>query len=108
MLYQDSIYTERFLGLPPGKRSSSYKDASLLNKVEKLRNKQYLLIHGTQDDNVHYQQSMFLAKALELRDIQFRQQVSIIHFLFIRLIHSKIFTPKKASQFDKTQFKKPT
>ena len=33
-----------------------------------------MVMHGTHDDNVHYQQSMMLAGALEEKDILFRQQ----------------------------------
>ncbi len=33
-----------------------------------------MVMHGTHDDNVHYQQSMMLAAALEEKDIIFRQQ----------------------------------
>lgn len=68
------------MGLPTSNNIESYKEAALLNKVENFRNKMYLLIHGTLDDNVHYQQSMLFAKALELADIQFRQQVCTIYF----------------------------
>lgn len=70
------------MGLPEGNNIAAYKEAALINKIDKLRNKQYLLVHGTLDDNVHYQQSMLLAKALELNDIQFRQQVHLNIFLF--------------------------
>lgn len=42
-----------------------------------------MLIHGTLDDNVHYQQGALLAKALEREDIQFEQIVSEIHFIKI-------------------------
>lgn len=53
-----------------------YFNAQLINKYEGIRDKEYFLIHGTLDDNVHYQQSMLWAKILEQKDILFRQQVS--------------------------------
>ncbi|XP_050453793.1 venom dipeptidyl peptidase 4-like isoform X6 [Cataglyphis hispanica] len=71
----DSIYTERFMGLPTvGDNLQGYEQGQLLNKVENIKNKMYYLIHGTLDDNVHYQQSLMLAKVLEQKDILFRQQ----------------------------------
>lgn len=74
----DSIYTERFMGLPTTEDNLlGYEQAQLLKKYEGLRNKEYFLIHGTYDDNVHYQQSMLWAKVLEQNDIMFRQLVSI-------------------------------
>lgn len=71
----DSIYTERFMGLPTvADNLAGYEQAQLLNKVDNIRTKMYYLIHGTLDDNVHYQQSLMLAKVLEQKDILFRQQ----------------------------------
>ncbi|KAF5295430.1 hypothetical protein FQA39_LY13091 [Lamprigera yunnana] len=70
----DSIYTERFMGLPtPEDNRFGYDNAKLVEKYEGLRDKKYFLIHGTLDDNVHYQQSMLLSKVLEQNDILFRQ-----------------------------------
>ncbi len=72
----DSMYTERFLGLPTEKdNKAGYTASSLVKKSGKLAGKKYLLVHGTLDDNVHYQQSMMLARSLELHDILFKQQV---------------------------------
>ncbi|XP_057672414.1 venom dipeptidyl peptidase 4 isoform X1 [Diorhabda carinulata] len=71
----DSIYTERFMGLPTvSDNLEAYQKAQLLKNYEGIRNKEYFLIHGTHDDNVHYQQSMLWSKVLELKDILFRQQ----------------------------------
>ncbi|XP_076230244.1 venom dipeptidyl peptidase 4 isoform X2 [Nomia melanderi] len=71
----DSIYTERFMGLPTVEDNShGYEQGELLNKVDNIKTKMYYLIHGTLDDNVHYQQSLLLAKVLEQKDILFRQQ----------------------------------
>ncbi|XP_057327710.1 venom dipeptidyl peptidase 4-like isoform X2 [Microplitis mediator] len=71
----DSIYTERFMGLPIASDNfDGYEQAQLLNKADKIKSNSYYLIHGTLDDNVHYQQSLLLAKVLEQKDILFRQQ----------------------------------
>jgi dipeptidyl-peptidase-4 len=47
----DSIYTERYLGLPT-EFASGYKDFSVINAAANLKGR-LLLIHGTGDDNVH-------------------------------------------------------
>ncbi|KAJ8970898.1 hypothetical protein NQ317_009050, partial [Molorchus minor] len=73
-LVLDSIYTERFMGLPTAEDNlDGYVSAQLLSKYEGIKDKEYFLIHGTFDDNVHYQQSMLWAKLLERGDILFRQ-----------------------------------
>lgn len=64
------------MGLPQVNPEAYYK-AQLMNKYEGLRDKMYYLIHGTLDDNVHYQQSMLWSRVLEEQDILFRQQVCI-------------------------------
>lgn len=72
------MYTERYLGLPTEKdNKAGYVTSSLVKRAQKLAGKNYLLVHGTLDDNVHYQQSMMLARTLELNDILFKQQVSV-------------------------------
>ncbi|MBL0044938.1 MAG: S9 family peptidase [Flavobacteriales bacterium] len=60
--YYDSIYTERYMGLPQA-NASGYDDNSPINHVEKLRGN-YLLIHGLADDNVHFQNSAEMITAL--------------------------------------------
>ncbi|KAK6639261.1 hypothetical protein RUM43_007532 [Polyplax serrata] len=69
-LYYDSVYTERYMGLPQ-ENALGYERASLLKNVTNLRNKKYFLIHGNADDNVHYQNAMMLAKALERKNVPF-------------------------------------
>lgn len=70
----DSIYTERYMDTPQD-NPMGYQRSDLLNLAEKLRGRQYLLVHGTADDNVHYQHSMQLAKKLQHKDIEFEQMV---------------------------------
>lgn len=67
--YYDSIYTERYMGLPQ-KNASGYDDNSPINHMSKLTGK-FLLIHGTADDNVHFQNSVELIDALQKANKQF-------------------------------------
>uniref|UniRef100_U5EWK1 Venom dipeptidyl peptidase 4 n=1 Tax=Corethrella appendiculata TaxID=1370023 RepID=U5EWK1_9DIPT len=70
----DSIYTERFMRLPTLEDNKvGYENSRLTALGEKFRNRKYMLVHGTLDDNVHYQQSMMLARVLERDDILFKQ-----------------------------------
>ena len=72
----DSIYTERYMGLPyPRDNLAGYNATDLTHQVKNFANKNFYLIHGNADDNVHYMQSMMLAKSLERADILFRSQV---------------------------------
>ncbi|GLH16374.1 Venom dipeptidyl peptidase 4, partial [Gryllus bimaculatus] len=73
-LYYDAVRSERYMRLPTIQDNlAGYIDASLTNKVENLRYKKFMLIHGTADSSVHYQHSMMLAKALEQNGILFSQ-----------------------------------
>lgn len=74
-IYYDSLYTERYMGLPiPEDNLSGYNQTDVTRRVEGIRGKKYMLIHGTGDDNVHYQQAMALNKALVEKDIVFEEQ----------------------------------
>jgi dipeptidyl-peptidase 4 len=50
--YYDTIYTERYLGLPQ-KNEESYEESSPVKNAAHLKGK-LLIAHGTGDDNVHY------------------------------------------------------
>ncbi|MBQ9417627.1 MAG: S9 family peptidase [Bacteroidales bacterium] len=67
--YYDNIYTERFLGLPQD-NAAGYDDNSPLNFAGQLQGN-YLLVHGTGDDNVHFQNSAELIDRLEKAGKQF-------------------------------------
>lgn len=67
--YYDNVYTERFMRTPQ-ENPSGYDDNSPINFVEKLKGN-YLLCHGSGDDNVHFQNAMELIKALISEGKQF-------------------------------------
>ncbi|MBL7945929.1 MAG: S9 family peptidase [Flavobacteriales bacterium] len=71
--YYDSIYTERFMGLPKD-NAQGYDDNSPINHVDKLKGN-YLLIHGLADDNVHYQNAAEMTLALVKANKPFDQFV---------------------------------
>ena len=60
----DSIYTERYLGLP-SENQDVYRDDSVINSVENLKGR-LILFHGTGDDNVHFANTVqFIQKLLD-------------------------------------------
>lgn len=65
----DSIYQERYSGILPDD-ADMYEKAVAINYAQQLKGK-LLLIHGTGDDNVHYQGSERLINKLVENNIQF-------------------------------------
>ena len=69
MAFYDTIYTERFMRTPE-ENPSGYDDNSPFNYPELLKG-DYLLIHGSGDDNVHVQNTMRMVEALIQDNKQF-------------------------------------
>jgi dipeptidyl-peptidase-4 len=67
--FYDNIYTERYNGLPQENREG-YDRGSPLSYADGLKG-ELLLVHGSGDDNVHYQNSEALINALVAANKQF-------------------------------------
>jgi len=65
----DSIYQERYMGLP-AENAKGYHDGSPISYAEGLKGK-LLIIHGTGDDNVHFQGTQRLLNRLIALNKQF-------------------------------------
>jgi dipeptidyl-peptidase-4 len=65
----DSIFTERYMGLP--KDNASAYDDSIVSAASSLHGS-LLLVHGTSDDNVHFQNTIQMTDALIKAAKQFR------------------------------------
>lgn len=67
--FYDNIYTERYMRTPQ-ENAKGYDDNSPLNHTDKIKGK-YLLIHGTADDNVHFQNAAQMVSALVKSNVSF-------------------------------------
>ena len=67
--FYDNIYTERYMRTPQ-ENPKGYDDNSPINHTNKIKGK-YLLIHGTADDNVHFQNATQMITALVKSNIDF-------------------------------------
>jgi dipeptidyl-peptidase-4 len=60
--YYDTIYTERYMGLPQD-NAAGYDKGSPLTYAKNLKGR-LLIVHGSGDDNVHYQNTEAMVNAL--------------------------------------------
>jgi dipeptidyl-peptidase-4 len=70
----DTIYQERYMGLP-NENAAGYKNGSPINFAGGLKGK-LLIIHGTGDDNVHFQGTQRLVNKL----IELNKQFSFMEY----------------------------
>ncbi len=71
--FYDTIYTERFMRTPQ-ENPEGYDDNSPINFADRLKG-DFLLIHGSGDDNVHVQNTMRMVEALIQADKQFEWMI---------------------------------
>lgn len=69
--YYDAVYTERYMG-KPSENSDSYKNSTVTMRAKNFKTVDYLLVHGTADDNVHFQQAAQISKALVDEQVDFQ------------------------------------
>ncbi|XP_056129435.1 inactive dipeptidyl peptidase 10 [Lampris incognitus] len=106
-----AAFSERYLGLP-AKEEHTYSTASLLEEVNKLKDENFLIVHGTADARVHFQHSAELLSRLvkveanyslqlypdeghtfrEPRSIQHFQR-TLVNYLHTCLRHSLLTAP---------------
>ncbi|HEX2606446.1 MAG TPA: S9 family peptidase [Flavisolibacter sp.] len=67
--FYDNIYTERYMRTPQ-ENKKGYDENAPLNFTDRIKGK-FLLIHGTADDNVHFQNSTEFVKALVKSNVDF-------------------------------------
>jgi dipeptidyl-peptidase-4 len=70
--YYDNIYTERYMRTPQ-ENQKGYDENAPEKIADRLKGK-FLLIHGTADDNVHFQNSVMLTSALIKANKQFESE----------------------------------
>ncbi|KAI9144871.1 dipeptidyl peptidase IV N-terminal region-domain-containing protein [Paraphysoderma sedebokerense] len=72
--FYDSMYTERYM-LTPQENHDGYGH-SAVTKMDAFKKSKFLLIHGTGDDNVHFQQTISLVRKFQLAGVHtYRLQI---------------------------------
>jgi dipeptidyl-peptidase-4 len=66
----DTIYTERYMGLPD-EDAEGYRKTSPQTSAGNLEGTRLPIVHNIEDDNVHFQNTVQMANALELAGKQF-------------------------------------
>ncbi|XP_060074300.1 dipeptidyl peptidase 4-like isoform X3 [Ylistrum balloti] len=72
--YYDSVYTERYMSTPED-NPDGYNLSNVSKNAKNFKSAKFMLIHGTGDDNVHFQNSAQLMRALVEENVYFRSQI---------------------------------
>lgn len=67
--FYDDIYTERYMRTPQ-ENPTGYDENAPMNFTNRIKGK-FLIIHGTADDNVHFQNSVEMVEAMVQNNIPF-------------------------------------
>lgn len=68
-MFYDSIYTERYMKSP--KENENYDKMSQISEFKKFSDVQrFLIMHGTADDNVHIQNSLWLLDRFDMESVE--------------------------------------
>lgn len=101
--YYDTIYTERFMRTPR-ENPGGYDDNSPLSNPAGIT-ADLLLIHGSADDNVHFQNSMEFSEALVQADVPFDMAVYTNRNHSIYGGNTRIHLYKKLTRYLKEKLK---
>ncbi|MBI1183713.1 alpha/beta fold hydrolase [bacterium] len=74
--YYDNIYTERYMQRPID-NPLGYENTRVMKFADGLRDKNFLLVHGSFDDNVHPQNAFELMNALVSKNIAFDSEIYV-------------------------------
>jgi dipeptidyl aminopeptidase/acylaminoacyl peptidase len=69
----DALYTERYMNTPQ-ENPEGYERTSVVKAAARLHGR-LLLVHGAMDDNVHLQNTLHLAQALQRADRDFELMI---------------------------------
>lgn len=67
--FYDSIYTERFMGTIEDNKAG-YEATAITNALSFSRAKRFLIMHGTGDDNVHFQNTLSFVDKLNMEGVE--------------------------------------
>ncbi|RZF37997.1 hypothetical protein LSTR_LSTR006396 [Laodelphax striatellus] len=71
--YYDAIYSERLMGLLDD-NTDGYNQSDVTQFTQGFKDKQFLLIAGTKNENFQYQHAAILARSLQMNNIPFEMQ----------------------------------
>jgi len=71
--WYDNIYTERFMRTPQ-ENPDGYDDNSPINHVSKMKGN-FLIVHGTGDDNVHIQNTYEMTETMVMNNVDFEMAI---------------------------------